>query len=424
MNRRVNASALYIVIVIALVIGIVCASLVAGAYFYKIQFQKKARYDRLQDNLGSGINILLAGADTAFSVGRSFGLFGNEADSVYLKKMPWGIYQVGIAEAFAQKDTLYRSFSIANCVDSSKWCCLYLADNDRPFSVSGKTTIRGNAFIPRGGVQTAFIANAAYQGDKRIIVGRRQNSSKSLPPLSQAVLASLNGYFSQQKLTEVALPKADSIRQSFILPTKFFSFGKTPVTLKDQSFEGNIVLLSDTTITIDSTTTLNGVLIFARAVLVGHGFKGRCQLFATDSVQIGNNCRLTYPSAVGIVRFVQNPAVSQEKIVIGDRSEFAGTLFTYEAGKNTLKPLILPGKNVAITGQIYSQGIVFLRDSLKLKGSIFTGVFNYKSLGTLYENYIVNASIDSKSLSPYYLSSELIPVTNNKQKVLQWLESN
>src|SRR5215469_7675302 len=124
MTRKVKASALYIVIVISLFIGVLCAVMVAAAYYYKIQFQKKIRYDQLDYNLASGVNILLATRDTAFATGRTFGLFNNDADSVYLKKMQWGVYTEGIAESFKLGDTLFRTFMIGARVDSSKWCAL------------------------------------------------------------------------------------------------------------------------------------------------------------------------------------------------------------------------------------------------------------------------------------------------------------
>jgi hypothetical protein len=54
-----KASALYLVIVITLVIGVICSSLIVVAYFYREQYQRAFRYDALQNNLNSGINILI-----------------------------------------------------------------------------------------------------------------------------------------------------------------------------------------------------------------------------------------------------------------------------------------------------------------------------------------------------------------------------
>src|SRR5258707_924804 len=190
-----KASALYIVIIIALVIAVLCSSLIVAAYFYKTQYQKKFRYDQLDNNVSSGINLLLASTDTAYSGGKTFSLFNNDADSVSLKRFFWGLYDIGIAEAFIQKDTLFKTFSIANTIDSTKWAALYLIDEDRPFSLSGKTMIRGDAYIPKAGVQQAYVDNKAYEGDKRLIIGTKHNSDKKLPTLDENRLKQLDKYF-------------------------------------------------------------------------------------------------------------------------------------------------------------------------------------------------------------------------------------
>jgi len=98
----IRASALYMVIVIALVIAVLCSSLIVVAYFYRSEYQRKFRYDQLENNLKSGINVLLASSDTAYSKQTTLSLFNGNADSVTLQKMDWGIYNIGMVKAFTQ----------------------------------------------------------------------------------------------------------------------------------------------------------------------------------------------------------------------------------------------------------------------------------------------------------------------------------
>jgi len=419
-----KASALYIVIIIALVIGVLCSSLILAAYFYNIQYQQKNRYDRLANNVSSGGNLLLAGNDTSYSREQKFNLFNNDVDSVSLKRFFWGLYDIGVSKAFIQKDTLYKIFSIGNAIDSSKWAALYLIDEDRPFSLSGKTSIIGDVFIPKGGVQTAYVANQAYDGDKRLIIGNRHFSEKTLPPLNQIRLNSLRQYLNRSPVGETTLPATDSIVRSFLFPTLYFNFKKKAETIQNVKLSGNIMLYSDTTITIDNTAILNNVMVFAKAIVVKSGFRGSCQLFATDSICIENNCRFNYPSGLGTMQFQSSIVSKQEKISIGDNTEFTGILFTYEETKKPIMPMIETGKGVKITGQVYSQGIMELKDNVEIDGSIFTSLFLYKNPFTLFENYLINTIINSKALSPYYLTSGLMPVAGKKKKALQWLDAN
>lgn len=420
----VKASALYIVIIIALVIGVLCSSLIVAAYFYKTEYQKKFRYDQLEDNVSSGINILMAGEDTTYAKGKTFSLFSGDADSVILKRVFWGIYDVGVAEAFIQKDTLYRTFSLANNIDSSKWAAIYLMDEERPFSLSGKTTIRGDAFIPSAGVKEAYIDNKAYLGDKRLIIGTKRLSEKKLPALDEKRLQQFEQYLAQDHPEDSSLLKKDSVKQSFLSPTRSASFKKNITTLRNIYIGGNIALFSDTTLIIDSTAVLSNVLIFAKSIHVKKGFHGMVQLFASDSIRVDSNCRFDYPSCLGILRFHVEKAARQAKISLGAKTEFSGLIFSYDKTDTLLKPSIVIGKKARVTGQIYSQGVLELNDTTEIHGSIFASRFLYKSSSTLYENYLINTTIDSKALSPYYLTSEMIPVARKRKKVLQWLEGN
>jgi len=419
-----KASALYIVIIIALVIGVICSSLIVAAYFYKIQYQKKFRYDQLENNLSSGINILLASSDTTYAAGETLSLFNNESDSVSLKRFDWGVYEIGTVKAFNQKDSLYKTFTIANVIDSSKWAALYLIDEDRPFSLSGKTTIRGDAYIPKAGVQQAYVDNKAYEGDKRLIIGMKHNSDRKLPALDENWLKQLDKYFRQEHAGDTALLKKDTVNGSFLNPTRVVNFKKAVKTLKNIYLDGNIILFSDTTLILDSTATLKNILVFAKAIVVKGGFNGSCQLFATDSISIGSNCRFNYPSCLGVIRFQSSAFNTQEKIAIGGHTNFSGIVFTYEQTENQKKPLIEVSKNTKITGQVHSQGMLALMDKTEVDGSVFTSLFYYRNSFTLFENYLINTTIDSKALSPYYLTSEIMPVTGKKKRVLQWLEAN
>jgi hypothetical protein len=419
-----KASALYIVIVIALVIGLLCSSLIVAAYFYKIQYQQKIRYDKLANNLSSGIHILLAGTDTAYNNGKTFSLFGGDADSVSLKKITWGLYDIGVVKVFIQKDTLYKTFSIASTIDSAKWAAIYLVDQDRPFSLSGKTTVRGDVYIPKAGVQEAYVDNKAYQGDKRLIIGTKHNSEKTLPVLDNSRLSRLQAYFNSNIQTDSTLTPKDSLQQSFLSPTRFFNFKKKAQIMENINLKGNIVLLSDTSITIDSTANLSNIVVFAKSIHVKTGFHGSCQLFAADSITVEGHCLFNYPSCMGILRFQSAGAGKQENLTIGPGVTFNGILFTYEKAENKLKPSISIGKHTRVSGQIYSQGMLELKDSTEVAGSVFTSLFYYRNTFTLFENYLINTTIDSKALSPYYLTGDLLPGAGKKEKILQWLETN
>jgi len=421
-----KASALYMVIVITLIIGVICSALIVAAYLYKSQYQAKFRTDQLQNNLNSGIAILLSSRDSIYyKEGRTFSLFNSDADSINLKKTSWGIFDVCSASASISRDTLYKVFSLANGIDSTKWGALYLIDEDRPVSVSGNTVIRGNVYIPKAGIRTAYVDNQAYTGDQNIVNGKTFDSERKLPPLSAARLEQLKKQLSLSPPLNDLPAGTDSIVRSYLKPTLNYSFGKKAKTISHVSLNGNIILYSDTTLVIDSTTHLNNVLIFAKGILIKSGFRGNCQLFATDSISVERDCNFSYPSCLGILRFATGNTVGlPAKLNVADRTNCEGLIFSYQKDDQQLPPIISLGKKVSVLGQIYSMGILNLRAGTTIAGSIFTKRFLYQSEFTRYENYLINVSMDSRALSSYYLSSDLTPVAGKPKKILQWLEAN
>ena len=417
-----KGSALYIVIIISLVIALICSALVLAAYFFRGQYLVKSRFDRLQDNLSSGVHILLRTKDPAYLQGKTLNLFNNSDDSVYLKNIHWGIYDIGIAEAFKQKDTLVKVFSTAFGIDSSKWAAIYLIDEDRPISLSGKTAITGDVYLPKAGAKAAYVDNKAYEGDKRLVVGKIHDSERNLPPLNESRLNFLTELFNMQRGPVNKNQAMDSLVRSFRSPTEVVNLGNNPYILKNARLSGNVILYADTLLTIDSTAILNDVLVFAKAIVVKSGFRGNCQLFASDSISVEKNCRLAYPSCLGLLRY-KSPVVGfPPQINIGENSRISGVIFTYEKENSALPATISVAKGAQIIGQVYAQHIFSTKDNASVKGSVFTTRFMYQTAFTRYENYLINLKIDAPGLSRYYLTSDLIPVASSEKKVLQWLE--
>lgn len=418
-----KASALYIVIIIALVISVLCSALIVAAYFYKAQYQVKLRYERLQNNLGSGVHILLTSRDSSYRKEQIVNLFTDGGDSVSLRRYPWGILDIGVVSASLQLDTLYKVFSIANSLDSTKWSALYLIDEDRPLSLSGKTVLSGDAYIPKAGLKTAYVDNQAYTGDPKLILGHTHDSEKKLPGLTTGRLQILQRLSRDSSQQDSTLLERRETNRSFRFPSSILHLGKTVTTLQDIRLSGNIILYSDTTLIIDNTAILRDIIIFAKAIHVKSGFQGNCQLYASDSIHVENGCHLKYPSCLGVLRYKPVIIGFPEKITMDQGSTLDGLIFTYEKNNNPLPPVITIGKQTVVSGQVYAQGILSLNAGAIIRGNVMTSRFLYRNTFTAYENYLIGATIDATTLSPYFLSSDLSPVAGKSKKIMQWLEN-
>jgi cytoskeletal protein CcmA (bactofilin family) len=419
----VKASSLYIVVIISFVVALICFSLIAAAYFYRLSYQQKFRNDRLQNNLQSAISILLSESRSTLSGDEKIGLFNNDIDSVIISQQPWGVFDVGSARSYFQQDTLRKNFMLAKSVDSAKWSALYLIDEDRPLSVSGQTSIRGNVRIPKAGIRAAYVNNQAYKGDPKFVDGHIYNSERTVPALEDKRLAQLNAQLSGNP-EALPFPVNDSlVENSFFEPTRHLKLDGS-FTLKNMTLKGNIILYSDTTLFIDSTVTLRRVLIFAKSVVIANGFKGNCQIFASDSISVGKGAIFTYPSCIGLLPPSGQQIGSPPKVSMGEGARFDGIIFSYEKEKTPLPAIIYFGKGSRVTGQVYNTGIVALKDNIQINGSITCRKFLYQTDFTAYENFLINVRISAKALSPYYLTSDLMPMAKKRKNILLWLEGN
>lgn len=408
-----KAGALYFAIVIAFFIAIVSASLIMLAAHYRNSYLKEIRYNRLLNNLNSGIEYTLANKD-AMEGKQTLDLFGDELDSLELDKKDWGIFDLAILKSFVKQDTLKRAFLIGNLTDST---AIYLSDEDRPLSISGHTRITGNVELPKSGIRQSYAEGKPYDGGKELIFGgKTSNSTRMLKPLNEKLLERLKAVFANQAQKLPALQQ-NELRVSFLDSTQKFKLPQI-ANLADVNLEGNIILISDSLVTISATAQLNGIQVYAPLIKVEQGFKGNCQLFAVDSILVADNVEFKYPSVLGVMRTKRS--VVQPQIVLGDHVNFDGIIFSHENERTALQTLIGLGKDTRVQGEIYSTGLLRVEKGSKINGKVSCNRFLMKTPLTLYENFLIDVAFNSKARSRYYLSSKLFK-EQRTNRILKWL---
>ena len=419
----IKAAALHIVIIIALVIAIISASLLSVAFYYRLGQQQKARMDRLGSNLKSGTAILLSANYEAADTVAVRDLFEEGTDSVLLFQQQWGAFTINTVRAFQQRDTLQQSFLSGGSFTNT--AAIYLADEDRPLSVSGSTQITGDGELPKSGLKQSYIDGKPYVG-KELIKGKITSSSRTLPDLQETVLKTLLEYFPDTAKESKPIPgeqewkPRDSVTNSFYQRRQVYRLKPSHQLLSGITIKGHIVLISDTTLTIASDAKLEDVLIYAPAIIIKDGFKGSCQLFARDSIVTGKNCDFSYPSFAGVFK----PAGSkiQTKISLGAGSHFSGILLSYEKERSDLQTLIAIGKNSMVKGEVFATGFISMEAPVTVYGKVYARRFIMQRSGVRYENYLVDVIINRTLLSKYYLSSPLFKRADQDKHILRWLK--
>lgn len=422
---RVPASALFIVIIIALVIGIICSSLIFISYYYKKQLADNFFAKQNQLNFDSGLQLLLHAPNYIKNNStQTFDLYDQQTDSVTIARTNWGVWEVGRVGAFYRNFDNGRAFFFGSSLDSNQLCAIYLADYSRPLSVAGNTSIVGDCFLPESGVKMAYIEGQYFAGDSKLIQGKIKKSKPSLPQININLLAPIAKML-QSKITSMSdslsfasFHNEDSTVVSFF-DTTLHIHNKNRVTLPSKTMKGNIVLYSDTIVEIDADQVLNGIIIIASAIKVKKGFTGKLQLFAKDSIIIEEDCTLEYPSALGV--FKVDYKVMQPFISIGKKSVVNGLLFTYQNPdvQDLQQTNIVIHADAVVTGLVYCDGFLDVKGTIK--GCAMCNKFILKTPSTIYENHLLNATINSTQLSKYYVMPNVFK-NDNIKKLMQWVD--
>jgi|GEM_PF-2688468 len=409
----IRASALYISVIVSLMIVIVCGTMLMAGLIYRMQDKQQERHTRLDNNVASGMQILLGeqewAADTVMSVGLFDPTDEGISDSVRLEKQAWGLYDIGRVSSWIGGDTLRRSFMMAPLPEDTLMV-LYVSDEDRPVSISGKSLIRGTAYLPKSGIRSAYVDGAGYK-DKTLVHGLVWSSGRDM-----------------RTLNEGALLRIKELMASSLDTSQNISLSKQ-MDLSGQVIDQLTIVSADSLIIVNEYTKLDKAILIAPFVRIGPRFRGNVQVFARDSASIGDSVKLEYPSAVVVLQ--QDTAGFQARLTIGKHSEIEGALLMLDdgyigknglSGRRTLMPVLSISDSCRVDGEVWSKGYVKIGRSVVVNGSVSTIRLMASHKSILYENYLIDVLLNARARSRYYLSPALLNAKRTKRKVLCWLD--
>lgn len=423
-KKRFKAGAMLYAISIAILLSLLSSSLIGYSYFGNLYFSYYTEMNQTQLNAQSGLNILLSGSnEVALNSEKEIDLFGGGTDSVTLKRSAWGIFETATVLAHSKHSSTRLNALIGEGIDTTEKRSLYLTDLDRPLAVCGNTLIKGTAYLPKSGIKNAYIEGKSFSGMK-YVDGVTKSSSKTIPKFNDKLTKSLVELLSKNiaegdsiyNLTNNELP--DSLKNSF---TKHTIYVTSTVTLEitDQHFSGNICFISDKGIEIGANAILKDVILIAPGIEIEEGFEGALQAFASDSIIINEKVKLNYPSALGVIH--TNRSKANVFITIKEDSQISGSVFAFqdpESSNVTNQVHIAIDKGAIIRGTVYSSV------SADLKGIIYGSLTCAKIIlntpSSVYENHLLDATIDATKLSKYY-AGMISDSQKGGKKIAKWL---
>lgn len=351
-----------------------------------------------QDNLESGKNLVLYGNYPDFGQYQG-SLFHSRIDSYHVETRPWGVYGLLLAHgvhgpAHKKQALLYgaRPQGIFNAA-------LFLEDRKRPLILAGKTYIQGTLYLPQAGIKRGYIGRTGFQG-KSLYHGKPNASAHQH---TRATYARCQDIAQRLRRIKAAAPHGawqmrpgDSLVGDWQSPP-WEILSTHPIHLGNLALKGNIVVTAPH-VYISREARLQDILIVANGIHVQSGFKGRLQLFATDSIFIEPQCTLHYPSAVAL-----GSTDEFGTLFLGDQSRLEGLLLSDAA-------LVQPGARTesitTIAPEAEVVGTAMVAENLDLKGTVtgtlITGKFRLLTSAAVYDNHLLDATIRSEGLSPRY----------------------
>jgi hypothetical protein len=420
LNISLKAGALYYAIFIAFIIALVCISIMLNTYLHHTFIVQYLQTERMERNIQSA--LILNNEDPSLvnlNETKEIDLFNDEGDIVTIHKYPWGVFDLVQFTATWNKTVKSKIALTGTDLAESKPVALYLADQQRYLSVSGQSLLRGDCYLPQLGIRRAYIEGKSFIG-KDLVEGKIEKSGSNLPEIDIARATTqiqlMNGISpsSDSIFSYLAIISKPVMQHSFFNNTHTF-YSNEWITLHNQTIEGNIRIVSKKGITLDGSVSLNNMIIYAPKVEIKKGFKGSVQVFATDTILVGEHCTFLSPSALVLLSSIEKPFIE-----ISSETLFKGDVYLTTTNKGMQAiPEIKVGANSRIEGQLYINGKIELHGNIY--GSLYCNGFILRTPSALYENHLLDVVIDYTSLSKNYSGFMLFP-KNTKTKKLRWVD--
>lgn len=416
-----KAGALIYAVVLAFIFVLLSSSIILVNYHTSFTQEHFFEEERLILNAKSGINLLLADWQSLEdNKSANIDLFGYERDSVLLKTRQWGLFRLMAAKSHNNKSSYQKVCLAASVPDTN--LAIYLSNTDKVLYVCGNTFINGNCALPAASIKRAYIEGQTFQGKKKAN-GIITESTRELPAINTHIVSKnlellTNPLFIEDSILTLENIRGKTLKNSFLNKTLVI-ISEASMNLSEMSFSGNIIIWSSKKITIEKSVFLEDVLICAPIISIAEGFKGRINGLASDSITLQENVELTYPSSLAVMRKSSENKKNAE-IQIQEDCIVEGPVLVYEQQVDFRTPSYIKlAQNSKVVGQIYTNGS--FENKGKVAGNVYCNRFYLKTSSSSYENHLLNAEIDIKSLPISYVGLGIKAESELEYNIAKWV---
>lgn len=340
-----------LVLGLSVIISALCSALILFTYYKQSHSRRLELYETLARNCDSGIQYILSQTQPIEKY-TELDLYNDQRDSVRLRRMEWGMYDVLAVVAHRGAHRQLKTVMSAMLSDSLHQSSLYLSQSAAPLIVAGDTRLSGTVYVPDGAIRPGAVGGKYFTG-KRLLDGTRKTSG-GLPELRPGLEERMLRFVSPEQLDRLGWPATDripdSLYRSFVdeTPSLFRSSGPIDIA---SDLSGMILIQSSEKITVKEEAKLRNVILLAPVVVVESGFSGKLQVIATQSILIEKEVHLEYPSAL-----VLRPLEGEAKIELGDSTLIQGDILIERNPKNEREGILVMRPGSRLQGYAHVDG--------------------------------------------------------------------
>ncbi|OFX36394.1 MAG: hypothetical protein A2X08_14910 [Bacteroidetes bacterium GWA2_32_17] len=416
----IKAAALFYAVFISIIIALLSGFFILWTFYQNRYLDDEFIKERLVCDVNSSMNIVLEIPETLNQ--NKINLFDDEVREITFQKNIWGFYQIIVCSGKWNRFNYSKKALIGDDIFSGNKVALYLCDQDDYLNVCGKTLLKGTCWLPKKGIKRAYIEGSSFSGTK-FVEGEIKQSEKNLPELNKSMVdynvAMLEGKpgTHDSLIWFESIQKKDTISNDFNKKT-LYVYSEQIIILENKIISGNVIIKSTKGIEIKESAQICDVVIYAPYVIIENNFQGTLQAFVTDSAKIEEDCRLIYPSVIALLN--KKDSKTSSFISIGEKTELSGALVLFREKEQQKNSSILKiEKDVIINGQVYCNSLVDHKGCVN--GSLYCKRFILSTPSSVYENHLLNATVNFEGLSKYFTGISLLE-SSNKKEVIRWLQ--
>lgn len=414
-SSKLEAGALTYTLFVAVLSSIILSAIILGGYYYKIEYLHYKIAKQNIENLSSSVALSLAIDDLPFHEEYYSPLFSEGTDSVMISRQPWGLWDVFKVRTFNAKSDYTRYFARGFKRSEKAKSALYLYDEGRPVSVSGKTKITGKAYLPKSGIRSSYVGRIGY-GSPKLIYGTELESKDEMPALNSnkkdLIRKFTTGNVNSLYPEGLIIRDNDLSHMNFDADTVVYQNYQS-VSISD-SISGRVWINASNRIFVENSAVLENTILSAPIIEIDSGFTGTLQLFATDTILIGRNVSLEYPSFLGLINDDPPATISMEPT-----AKITGVIYLDGEDDRYNQRIFSVADRASIEGMVYCNGMTDILGSID--GHITTRKFLINTFSGIYENYIFNAKLNGEAINPDFAGADLWYYDDDKV-ILKWLD--